>query len=86
MRQFEGEQIEIAFEKQGRVLRRHRNLLFAQDLVHDPDIGSPRDLDSLEIIGHAELLPEHILQRLKPGTAGINQRSIDVEEEEALWD
>lgn len=86
MRQFEGKQFEITFEKQGRVLRRYRDLLFAQDLVHDPDIGSPRDLDSLEIIGHAELLPEHILQRLKPGTAGINQRSIDVEEEEALWD
>ena len=58
--------------------------MFPQNLLDDAGVGFARDLHAAEIVDHAELLPEHILERLDARAAGINQRAVDVEKEEAL--
>ena len=52
--------------------------------MNDAGIGLARDFYAAQIVGNAELCLEHILKRLDPGAAGIDQRAVDVEKKEAL--
>ena len=52
--------------------------------MNDAGIGLARDFYAAQIVGNAELCLEHILKRLNPGAAGIDQCAVDVEKEEAL--
>ena len=85
LRQFIRQKFEIQFKKGRGVFLRHRDILFPQDLVDDAGIGFARDLDAIEIVDHAELVPQHRLERSDPGSAGVDQSAIDVEKEEAFW-
>ena len=84
LRQFIRQEFEIEFEEQRGRLLRHRDLLLAQNLVDDAGVGLARDLDATEVVDHAELQPEHLLERFDAGAAGVDQRPIDVEKEEAF--
>ena len=52
--------------------------------MDDAGIGLACDFYTAQIVGNAELCLEHILKRLDPGAAGIDQCAVDVEKEEAL--
>jgi len=52
--------------------------------MNNAGVGLPRDFYTTQIVGNAELLLEHILKRLDPGAARINQRAVDVEKEKAF--
>jgi hypothetical protein len=82
--QFTGQKFDIEIEERGRCLFARFNLLFPQNLVDDAGIGLPGDFHAVQIVGNAELLLQHSLERLDAGAAGINQRAVNVEKEKAF--
>src|SRR5204862_6321067 len=75
LRQFPGEEFEIEFEEGRGRLFRHCEILFPQNLVNDPGVGLARALHTSEVVDHAELLLEHMLEGLDSGAPGIDQRA-----------
>ena len=83
--QFPREEVDIEIEERRGHFLVHGNILLPQNLVDDAGVGLARDLHSAQVVGHAKLLLEHVLERLDTSTPGINQGAVDVEEEKALW-
>lgn len=52
--------------------------------MNDASIGLARDFYAAQIVENAELFLEHLLERLNPGAAGIDQRTVDVEKKKPL--
>jgi hypothetical protein len=84
LRKLAGQKFHIEIEEGRGRLFIHRNVLLAQNLVHDPGISFARDLDSMQIVGNPKLLFQHILERLETRAPGIDQRPVDIEEKKAL--
>ncbi len=66
------EKLHIEIEEGRGRLVIHSDVLFLQNLVNDSGVGPARDLDAAQVIGDAKLLSEDVLERLDPGTAGID--------------
>jgi hypothetical protein len=58
--------------------------MLVQDVEHDPRIGHTCDLNAAQIIINAEPLLEGALQCFDARSSRMNQRSVDIEKQEAL--
>src|SRR4029077_10779644 len=60
------------------------HLIFAQNIANNCAISFSGELDIAEVVFGTESVVHNYFERFDPGPAGIHQRSINIEKEEAL--
>jgi hypothetical protein len=85
LRKLVRQSIDIEIEKRARRRVVDRDLLFAQNLVHNSRIGPARDFDPAQVVGNSKLLLQDVFERLHAGSPRIDQRAVDIEKKKPGW-
>ena len=71
---------DVALEEPLKVLRRRRDLVEAEELAHEADIGAPGELQPLEPVHGIELGGKRLGKSLHPRAARVDQRAVNIKE------
>src|SRR3954462_13889434 len=84
LRQLLGKKVNVTIQERRDVVRSGSKFVLVENVHHDSRIGHTCEFDVVKIVFDSETLLQCAFERLNAGAAGMNERPVDVEKEEAL--